>query len=427
MGRETFKGVDRRFLVRLNSAPEDSGPSSGYQRKGTSTGFDDTIQTVDGLVGGPTTSAGTGAGGALILDLPSDFEKRKLALLKSLEKETNSIKICEQASLIKDNVKELVREAYLKSKELSRITKEEIYTVHPAIALQKPHETECEVRLGSLPNYMSIENSVRKEINTIQRRLFDLVMDELAPRWIPGAERGKRIDRRLLARVPLGERSFFKYKMETNILSVAFTLLIDESGSMGAQKSSEAARCAVMFGKILDKLGVPFEIIGYTTASITSAQQTAYTRMNPAAQRMEYNRAENLRHFMYKRFHEQYNQVKTKLTGISAYRNNYDQDSIEFAWNRLKQYTALNGIERKIMIVISDGQPNGGREGRIKLKKVINEIGCDPNAEIIGIGIFTDYVKDFYHKCIEITNVKELGLNVVNLLQSTIKKGRRKW
>ena len=80
-----------------------------------------------------------------------------------------------------------------------------------------------------------------------------------------------------------------------------------------------------------------------------------------------------------------------------------------------------------MLIVISDGQPCGGKAGRDKLKRVINEIGCDPNADVIGLGIKTNYVKDFYHKCIEINDVSELGINVVRLLESAIRKGKRKW
>ncbi len=424
MGREVFKGVDRRFLIKLNSAPSSVG-SASFTGSDESTGFDDTVKIIDGISsGGMSTSDGGGAGGKTILRVEADFEKRKLALISSLNKELGSIKVCERVGLIKDNIKELVREAYFKSRELSRIADEHEYLVHPVV-LQRPHETEYEVSPGRMIDYMAMENSVRKEINTIQRRLFDLVTDELAPRWIPGAERGKRIDRRLLARIPLGERAFFKYKIETDILSIAFTLLIDESGSMRGGKEVQAARCAVMFGKILDKLGVPFEIIGYSTIELTSAQKDACRRGD--YNNCEYNRAENLRHFMYKRFHEEYNQAKLRLTKIAAYRNNFDQDNIEFAWNRLKRYAMTNAIERKVMIVVSDGQPNGGAEGRIKMQKIISEIGCDPNAEIIGIGINTHYVKDFYHKCVEIDNAQELGLNVVGLLQSAIKKGRRKW
>ena len=86
-----------------------------------------------------------------------------------------------------------------------------------------------------------------------------------------------------------------------------------------------------------------------------------------------------------------------------------------------------NNVERKVLIVISDGQPCGGHAARDKLKRVINEIGCDPSADVIGIGIQTAHVKDFYHKCIEINDVAELGINVVRLLEGAIKKGKRKW
>ncbi len=424
MGLEIFKGANRRFLVLIDTPFED-GPLVVSDDDEKSTGFNDTLREVSGLSGkAPIGQEGGGAGGKTKLVLPPDYEKRRLELIKQLAEESSSIRVCEKVGLIKDSVKELVKEAFLKSKEMTKIKKENVYTIDPIVD-QKPHETEYKVNHGDASTYMTIENSVRKEINVIQRKLFDLVTDEMTPRWIPGEDHGKRIDRRLISRIPMGERHFFKYKLETDVLNVAFSLLVDESGSMGGSKAHEARRCAVMFGKVLDKLGVPFEIIGFTTADLTTAQGEEYSRARHGSG--YYNRSENLRHFMYKRFTEQYNAIKTRLVNIDAYCNNYDQDNIEFTWNRLQRYTYANNIERKVLIVISDGQPNGGEEGRVKLKAIINEIGCDPNAEVIGIGIHSPYVKDFYHKCIEIEDVSQLGINVVKLIQSAIQKGRRKW
>lgn len=427
---EVFKGVDRRFLVVLENPQEDKVPEeedagAGGQETDTITGFDDTEKSRDGL-SGQAQEAGGVACGESKLELPEDFEERKKKLQKAIEDEVANMRVCEKMGVVKDSVKELVREAYLRSKELSKIKKKEEYTVHPLVE-QRSEDTECEVKIATMADYVHLKNTVRKEIAVIQKRLRDIVLDEQAPRWVPGADKGKRIDRRLIARIPLGERNFFKYKVETDILNVAFFLLVDESGSMYGEKTKQARRCAIMFGEVLNTLGIPCMIAGYTTGDLTTAQMNQSRRDGRKYDGKAYGRSDNLRHNIYKRFHEPFDRVKTKLVRISAISGNYDQDHIEWAWNHLQHYCLTNGVDRKVLIVISDGQPCGGVGARDKLIRVINEIGCDPNAEIIGIGIHTDYVKDFYHKCVEIRNASELGINVVRLLESAIKKGRRKW
>lgn len=426
--KETFTGANRRFLIPLekevSESDEEGQEGEGLGRdRDDPTGFDDSQTTGSGLSGKANAEGGVAKGKSSLV-LPKDFEERKKKLQEELAREVANMRVCEKVGVVKDCVKELVKEAYLKSRELARIEKVEEYTVMPLVN-QKPHETEYEVEPGTMADYLHLENSVRKEIHVIQRYLHDIVLDEMAPRWVPGADKGKRIDRRLIARVPMGERKFFKYKIETNILNMAAFLLVDESGSMWGEKAKQARRCAIMFGKILDTIGIPCMIAGFTTADLT-AQQAAKSKREEGGGRY-YGRAENLRHNIYKRFNELFNRIKTRLVKINAFSNNFDQDDIEWAWEQLLQHCVVNNIERKLLIVISDGQPCGGAGAREKLQRVINQIGCDPNADIVGIGIQTPYVKDFYHKCIEINDVAELGMNVVRLLRDAIKKGMRKW
>jgi intein/homing endonuclease len=235
MTTETFKGVERRFLIPIEQESKDGdGEGAGIGDPDNPTGFDDSQSTSDGL-GGMAEGEGGVAKGKSTFELPEDFEERKKKLQEKLAREVASMKVCEKIGVVKDCVKELVKEAYLKSRELARLSATEEYTIMPLVD-QKPKDTEYEVVPGTMPEYIHLENSVRKEIHVISKHLRDIVIDELAPRWIPGADKGKRIDRRLIARVPMGERKFFKYKIETNILNMAAFLLVDESGSMYGDK-----------------------------------------------------------------------------------------------------------------------------------------------------------------------------------------------
>lgn len=416
--KELFKGINRRFLIPFGELEEGDRSQDTSPPKKNRSGFDDTITIQDGSQG-----AGSPGGGVAKGKTKIQMSKELEELDKELQKQVDDIIMCTELVTLKDGVKEIVKEVFNRTKALSKAEQKYTYSVAPIVD-QKPKDTEYEVDKASLPQYMKIENSVKKPIHVIESKLRAIVANESYARWVAGANHGKRICRRRIARIPFGERDFFKTKVESDIRDVAFMLLVDESGSMYGQKASEARRCGVAFGRILDKLAVPFEIIGFTTTDLTPAQQTAMRAKG--YDDTVWNRAENLRHNMYKRFNESYQQVKTRLVNIAACAENFDQDDLEFGWNRLLQYCLHNCIQRKVIIVISDGQPCGGAEGREKLRKLINLISCDPNADIIGIGVQTQYVKDFYPKCVEIQNVSQLGMNVVNLLYDSFAPNTRR-
>ena len=252
----------------------------------------------------------------------------------------------------------------------------EEYTVHP-ICLQEPNETEFDVEAGDLAAYNALTNSVRREIAVVKKRLYQVVTNENFMRWNRPADRGVRLNRKALYKIPLGEQNIFKKKSDDKARDMAFTLLVDESGSMYGNKIVQAQRCAVMCSEILDVLQIPFEVIGFSTCDLTVEQKDKIREMSPRhrdrLERQVWDRSDNLRHNMYKRFNEPFKRVKTRLTNIAARVSNYDQDHVEFAWNRLKHRSE----KRKVLIVISDSLPCGGPAARRKLKRIVNQIGRD--------------------------------------------------
>lgn len=422
MGLENYKGVNRRLLVPFEDSigglnKIDDRDRSSDQLAGVGEGqFDDTIRESDGLTQ-TAQQAGGSAGGEQQVIENSDYQARK-EMIDRLEKEVSDPGFClDHLETFKDGVKEIVQDAFLRAQEISKQQRKHQYTILPIVDLPYS-QTERDVPMGSMSDFLAISSSVRKEVSVIKRKLINVVTNERYTRWVSGADKGRRIDPKLIARIPFGERNFYKYKVESDILDIVVTLLVDESGSMWGDKTKQACRCAVMFSEVLDAINVPFEVIGFSTENRTAAQNLQAKSRGYLGN--TYTRAENLAHYMYKRFEDEYTRVKTRLTHIKSRRENYDQDHIEFAWDRLLRYAMSKGTTRKLLIVISDGMPIGGIAARQKLIKVVNTIGCDPNADIVGIGIHTDYVKDFYHKCIEIENVSQLGMNVVRLLSSAI-------
>jgi len=252
-------------------------------------------------------------------------------------KETQDPKLVTTMKSFKEDVKEIVKEAVQKAKALKKKNDElGRYTVHPLFQ-QKDNETEYEVKANSddASVYSQCVSHVRPQISFIKKKLMRLVNDQQYARWLGGERRGKRVDRNVLHRIPTGERNLFKRKVESDIRDVCFSLVIDESGSMWGDKCKQSRYAAIMFGEILSALNVPFEVIGYTTEGLNDKQRAEQSKFSHCTG--SYNRSDNCRHNMYKRYDEKYDYAKTRLAKIGASGANYDQDHMEFVWRRVNK------------------------------------------------------------------------------------------
>ena len=82
----------------------------------------------------------------------------------------------------------------------------------------------------------------------------------------------------------IGNYRLFQRTVTASSHTIAFSLLVDESASMQGQgKSLMATKAAVLLGETLDVLGVPLEIIGYSTAEY-EARAALLLGLTPAYQ-----------------------------------------------------------------------------------------------------------------------------------------------
>lgn len=343
--KKVFKGAEADRLVLLN----DEGQPADQDAPGEF-GFDDSERVSHGTHEEHSSDGRQFEGG--MAHGKSRFEAIQ-EVIDRARKEVQHADTVKKMKSFKEDVKEIVKEAVQKAKELKK-KKDEIgrYTVHP-LFLQKDVETEFEVKIKpeDAPIYAKCVAHVRPQISFIKKKLMRLVNDQQYARWLGGERRGKRIDRNVLHRIPVGERNLFKKKVESDIRDVCFSLVVDESGSMWGEKCVQSRYAAIMFGEILAALNVPFEVIGYTTESLNQRQreeQSKYAHCTGS-----YNRADNCRHNMYKRFDEKFEYAKVRMAQIGSGGCNYDQDHMEFVWRRVKKREEA----RKVIIWLSDGQP----------------------------------------------------------------------
>lgn len=234
-------------------------------------------------------------------------------------------------------------------------------------------------------------------------------------------ERGALNARRLFSVVAdKNYRKPFKATTSVDTKDVAIQMLIDCSGSMsGGDKMEVARQTALALGESLKAIQIPFEVTGFNTAGSTALSQAVRDAGLDSTELSRFNRLSTiLRLMVFKSFDSQ------DLSGICLAESggaNADGESLVWAAKRL----AERKEKRKILVVLSDGQPSDSGDDRIlagDLKRVVKMLPL-AGIEVIGIGIQTDAPKQFYPKWVEVNTVKMLPSVVMKEISKMLIEG----
>ena len=245
------------------------------------------------------------------------------------------------------------------------------------------------------PRLRSEVKPLANKMKTTLERIFKSVENA---KWKSEREQGS-INARSLAQLKSNPnyRTVFKQLSKFETDKIAVSILVDLSGSMGGHKIETAQKTAAAMSESLNGLGIKFEVVGFTTGrgipTPSGADLSRYNRAN-----------ETLEHHIFKGFDSA---NLSGLANISAHSNNHDGESVMWAAKRL----AARPEKRKILMVMSDGMPNGSVRSqevlqsdlRVKLAQ-IEKFGI----ETIGFGILTDCVKHFYKDFVVVNDLRDL-------------------
>jgi hypothetical protein len=285
--------------------------------------------------------------------------------------------------------------------------------VHP-MAVQTDRETIIVPDYGTATDYFELAKEVQIEAGFLAQRLKQLIREALYMRY-GGRYRSGKLDMARLWKQRTGSFRLFQRRIEHDRRDIAFSLLIDESASMKAgEKFHMAAKTAVMIGGALGELGVPLEIIGYSTRRYEAQAAMALGLHPPHEYRTM--RCSRLQHRIYKRFDEAFETIARRLTQIKARHNNWDEEHLQFAFRRLQSQRSA----RKVMIVISDGQPNGDADHLIETVREISRLG----GEIIGVGIGAEFVRNIYPQAIVVSDFQSLAEALVEMIAGVYRAPR---
>jgi hypothetical protein len=219
----------------------------------------------------------------------------------------------------------------------------------------------CDIR-RSLPalqaangvyNPIPLGRKIKKEyaglIRGVQNYLRKLKVRDT---WIGDQKRG-RIDIKKLPTMIIDKNTTKVFQRKETKDGASVLVLIDESGSMDGSKIIRARDAGMVLGEALNGTRIDFSLIGFCAGSSTM----------------------RIMEKQYKMFGEKLRAEKiATISCASGYHHNRDGTSIRFATRHFKK---VKPTDKKILIVVSDGQPchlgYGGMEGNKDTANAIRE------------------------------------------------------
>lgn len=195
-----------------------------------------------------------------------------------------------------------------------------------------------------------------------------------------------------LYKLELGSDEVFYRKTEKDVDKVSVCLLIDQSGSMGcsgahseAPRIIEAAEVAYVLAKLVkDIKHMDLSVVGFSA-------QEGCTEARDKLDSSSYDSEVNMR-LIYDSL-ELENSKLEDICHMRAHANNLDGFSIWYAAKRMAESRA--GRKRKVLIVVSDGSPNGrGYGGESAAKHVL---ACKQDAKFrFGVDTYAIGISNAY-------------------------------
>lgn len=277
--------------------------------------------------------------------------------------------------------------------------------IHPS-AVRTNRQTIVEPPKGDADVYWAVRREIQGEAGYLSHRLTNIIREEIYLRFA-GYYRTGRLNKAKLWKQRIGNYRLFQRLVTGISQMVAFTVLVDESASMkGREKYRMAMKAALLLGETLNFLHTPFEIIGFTTEDY-EARAAMKLGLIPASD-YRTTRCSPLEHRLYKRFDELYAITRFRLTGIEPRHNNWDEEHLMFAFQRIQ----ARPERRKVMVILCDGQPNGDANYLIDVVKRIESTGC----KLIGVGIGSEFVKEIYPRAIVVSDFRQLVDELLHVL-----------
>jgi len=266
---------------------------------------------------------------------------------------------------------------------------------------------------GEKDPYHEALEKVSGLIDALTADLRDVFVKRKIEKYETGYRSGRRWNIRQRIREKVAGIPLFKTEAreqreaESEEMDYAITLLVDLSGSMVSNgKIQEAFKSAVVLSETLNNLGIKFEVVGFQDILLEFKS-------------FEEHLDEPMR--------EKLNQMILEVYGNNPGGHNNPGDNDDGAClleasKHLTEQIAKN----KFLIVISDGIPATSykSQGQLdrELREAVAEITANTNQKIIGLGLNSQAVTEYYENHIAGITTEEMVETLGELLREIIEK-----
>ena len=255
--------------------------------------------------------------------------------------------------------------------------------------------------------YQDIKSSSSSVLSTIRRKLERALMAKSDTYWENGKRNGRLDVSRNASKIINFKPNIFRSRQTESKNNTAMSILVDCSGSMSHDPVYIANQATIAICEALEPMQVPIEVTGHNTFWGKGANDIGRSRSR-------FGRIENIRLMVFKSFDDTVQQARASIASMSSSAGgaNADGDAIKMAAKRL----LLRDEPRKVMFVMSDGRPAYTSHTKCENQHTRDCVQWvqDQGIEIVGLGICDASVRQFYHKCIVISDINEFATTYIN-------------
>ena len=273
--------------------------------------------------------------------------------------------------------------------------------------------------------YLDTKQRASGSMMTIKRKLERVLLELKDTLWENGARSGRLDVRRNAAKVVQFNRNVYRRREQEQDVNAAIMLLIDQSGSMRGAKNRVASEACIALCEALQPTGVPIEVMGHYTAETPKYKQAIkawYDGKLSGKDPSDFGRYAPIEYPLYKRFEDDVSAVRHRFGYMAQLRSNggnADGDAILFAAKQLLK----RDEPRKIMFVFSDGEPawgcGGGYCSYQWTRDCIEWVRLQ-GIDLVGIGIKSNAVAQFYPDYIVVKNLAEFSQTAMDKMVKTL-------
>ncbi len=236
-----------------------------------------------------------------------------------------------------------------------------------------------QIRREKMTEYDKAYEETADIINSLYNRLKKFFLPERDPKWQKGYSTGSRLDLEKAMQAeadPKYLEKLWERKTIPHKLDYRFSILVDLSDSMEGKKIEETFKGVVVLAEVLEKLGIQYEIIGFSSGVK-----------------------------FFKQWREKLNKEKRdELTEMKSWgkQSTHTDEATELAIKHIEK----NGGKNNFILTLTDGQPYPSEHSK-RLREILEETK-NKNIKTVGCGLGpdTEFVKDYYPASLSIPNVK---------------------